>query len=179
MKKIVCTLGTIDVAIEAIEKLQESLDKKTKLLAERLADIGIEQASVSFQNALYDGINDVTVESSPTWVDENTLVIKASGQAIAFIEFGTGVWNTGWHPKAAEHGALRGEYGQGKGQNKAWGYYGDPSHANSGTAHVVSGSKGTVIVTRGNDPNYCMYDAAQAMRQEVERIAREVFSSND
>ncbi len=178
MKEIVCTLGTLQKAIDAIEELEERINQKTKLFMERLAEVGITEARANFDTALYDGHNDVKVDSTPEWVDEETLLIKAQGQAIAFIEFGTGVWNTGWHPKAVEHGAHRGEYGQGKGQNKAWGYYGDPSQANSGTAHIVDGSKGTVIVTRGNDPNYCMYDAGQAMRREVERIAKEVFGSD-
>ena len=107
MTKIKCTLGTIRKAIAEIEEYEKDLQKKLKTLMEKLAEVGIEEATVRFANAIYDGTNDVQVNQNPTWVSDNKLVISASGKAIAFIEFGAGVFNPGVHPKAVELGAIR------------------------------------------------------------------------
>lgn len=175
--KITCTVDTLREAIAEIERYEESLPAKTKKLMEKLAEIGIEEATVRFSNAFYDGTNDVSVDNTPTWEGENKLVVRAFGQSIAFIEFGTGIYNTEEHPKADDFGAVRGAYGQGKGMQRGWGYYGDPGEANAGGI-AISTPRGTVIMTSGNNPNRAMYDAAQEMRARIVTIAKEVFNSD-
>ena len=91
MKKIKCTLGTLHKAIAEIESYQKELDEKVHTLMERLAEIGIEEATVRFANAIYDGTNDVRVNNTPVWIDKNKLAISATGKSITFIEFGAGV----------------------------------------------------------------------------------------
>lgn len=174
MTKIKCTLGTIRQAIAEIEKYEKDLERKTRTLMERLAEVGIKEATIGFESAVYDGTNDVVVDQTPTWIGRNKLAIKASGSAITFIEFGTGVFNPGVHPKAADLGMVRGAYGHGRGQRETWAYKGDPSEAKAGGKVVREGGY-SVILTRGNDPNRSMYDAGKEMRAQVVRIAREVF----
>ena len=55
-----------------------------------------------------------------------------------------------------------GEYGQGKGKQKSWGYYDDT---------------GELVVTHGNPATLAMWYATQEMEREVIRIAKEVFGS--
>lgn len=175
--RITCTLGTIREAIAEIEDYEKSLGKKLHVLMAKLAEIGIESATVGFDHAVYDGDNDVSVDQTPKWVGNNKLVISASGSAITFIEFGAGVFNPGVHPKAASMGMVRGAYGKGQGKHKSWVYIGDPSGAKAGGKAIKKGNK-TVILTSGNNPNRCMYTAGKAMREDIVKIAREVFKSD-
>lgn len=152
-----------------IKDYTRSLGAKLNTFLEKLADIGITQAAIHFQSAEYDGVNDVVVDSSPTWLDEHTLAINASGESILFIEFGTGVYNPVTHPKADELGMIRGAYGKGYGQNYTWYYRGDP-----GTNGEDLGNGR--IRTHGNNANRCMWDASEEMRRRIYDIAKEVFS---
>lgn len=133
-----------------------------------LAEIGIIHADIKFRNALYDGTNDVVVDSGAEWIDENTIAVHASGESILFIEFGTGVYNPGVHPKANEMGMLRGEYGRKQGKNKAWVYYGE-------TGTNGEQLKDGRVKTHGNNPNRCMWSAAENMRRQILNIAKEAF----
>lgn len=164
----------IDSLISKLKAYQKSLEDKQHRLLEELAKVGIDIADAKFSMAQYDGDNDVVVSQSPEWVGDNKLFITATGDAVTFIEFGTGVHYTDQHPKGTEMGAIRGAYGQGKGSRDSWGYYGS-----SGTnGQVVNETgKGTVILTHGNPPARAMYDAAKEMRNQIADIAREVFGS--
>lgn len=150
MKKIRCTLETLDKAIAEIERYQKDLNKKVHTLMEKLAEVGIKEATVRFTNVIYDGTNDVTVNQSPNWISDTKLVVSATGRSITFIEFGTGVFNTEVHPKATELGAVRGAYGKGKGKNETWAYYGNEADTTAGGTVVRRGDE-TVILTHGNN----------------------------
>ena len=86
-------------------------EEQVRQFLEELAAIGIQDAAANFSEAEYDGTNDVKVDPEPQWVDDHTLRIRAKGESILFIEFGTGVYNPVKHPKADELGMIRGEYG--------------------------------------------------------------------
>ena len=161
MKKITIQLSekSINEAIKEINRYKKWVDEKTKLLIEKLAIIGAQEASVRFASAMYDGNNDVTVEVSPT---DRGWVITASGEAVAFIEFGSGVYhNPGEpYPLPRPQGIVGiGEYGKGMGKRQAWGYY----------------DNGELVITRGNPAAMPMWYATEEMRREVLNAAREVF----
>lgn len=151
---------SINAAIRQIAKYKKWVDEKTKLLCEKLAIVGAHEASVRFTSAMYDGDNDVVVEVSPT---ATGWAITASGEAVAFIEFGTGVYHNPSepYPKPRPAGVVGiGEYGKGHGKRKAWGYYeGDE-----------------LVITHGNPAAMPMWYATTEMEREVRRIAREVFN---
>lgn len=157
-----------------VEAYRKSLREKTHAFLGRLAQVGIDVADVTFKTAQYDGNNDVVVASEPEWINENTLVITASGSAVKFIEFGTGVHYAETHPQAAEMGMTRGEYGQGKGSQDSWGYYGNPG--TNGVA-IRDTDKGELVLTHGNPPARAMYDAGKEMREQIKTIAKEVFGN--
>lgn len=176
MKKIKCTLGTLSKAVAEIEQYQKDLDKKVHILMERLAEIGIEEATVRFANAIYDGTNDVRVNNAPVWIADNKLAISASGNAITFIEFGSGVHYAGQaHPKAGEFGFNRGGYGYHLGRFDSWRYSGNPG--TNGEVITEGAHKGEVK-TQGNPANRALYDSAKEMREQVTKIAKEVFGSD-
>lgn len=168
-------LSDIDKAIREIELYEQSLNRKLEKLQERLAGLGINEASVNFAKAQYDGNNDVTVDQRFRWIDDNTLTINASGSTILFIEFGAGVhYSADPHPQAAEFGYSRGTYGYKLGRFDTWRYEGNP-----GTNGREDPKHPGYILTHGNPANRCMYDASKEMREQILKIAKEVFATND
>lgn len=141
------------------------IQSKIKALLDRLSYIGAFRARVDFTSALYAGENDVEVSVEPK---ENGFEIVATGQAVLFIEFGTGIKNPE-HPQGSEFGYIHGTYGQGKGANEnGWTYYGVQGNAGKPVREGV-------YRTLGNPPARAMYNSAKEMRNEIYRIAREVF----
>ena len=170
-KKIISFhLNTRDIgqAIKELEKYKQDFLRKEKLFIEKLAMIGVQDASIRFTTAMYDGVNDVTVSLEPT---PEGYVIVASGEAVAFIEFGSGVYhNPGEpYPNPRPDGVVGiGEYGKGKGKRRAWFYKGE-----AGTNGEVQ--ENGVVKTRGNPAAMPMWYASEEMKRSILQIAREVF----
>lgn len=160
-KKIVVPLSE-----SGIQKIQDELtvyrkwqEEKARELAERLATLGATVASIRFSRAVYTGKKDVevTVEGLP-----NGYKVKADGESVLFIEFGSGVTYGYGHPEAGEFGMGPGTYPDGKGHwDDPKGWYLPKS---AGGGH-----------TFGNPPAMPMYEARKAIEQELPRIVKEVF----
>ena len=170
-KKIIeFKLGADEIgrAIQELEAYKASLKAKKDLILSKLGYIGVKEASVRFTTAMYDGVNDSNVTLTPI---PNGYAIVAKGQAVAFIEFGTGVYHNGGepYPKPRPSGISPiGGYGQGKGKRRAWFYKGSPG--SSGELQTNG-----VVKTRGNPAAMPMWYASEDMRKAVLKIAREVF----
>lgn len=153
---------SIDKAIAEVKEYKAWMHRKTEELAQRLAMIGMDEASIRFGTAMYpDHNSEVTIE--PT--DKGWKII-ASGEDVCFIEFGAGVYYNGSepYPEPRPPGVVGiGEYGQGKGKQDAWGYYDD---------------NGELVITHGTPAAMPMYHASRVMEQELLRIAREVFAGD-
>ena len=163
--------SSIDDAIKALKSYRDSIDAKKYRLLEELTKIGLREASVRFTTAMYDGVNDSTVRAELTHFG---YTIIAEGHAVAFIEFGTGVHYPDIHPMAGELGIAHGTYGKGLGQNDYWFYTGQPGTAGG----VLANGHSNTTITHGNPANMCMYYASKEMRDQVERIAKEVFTND-
>lgn len=160
-KKIVVPLSE-----SGIQKIQDELvvyrkwqEEKARELAERLASLGATVASIRFSRAVYTGQKDVdvSVEELP-----NGYKVKADGESVLFIEFGSGVTYGYGHPEAGEFGMGPGTYPDGKGHwDDPKGWYLPKS---AGGGH-----------TFGNPPAMPMYEARKAIEQELPRIVKEVF----
>ncbi|MBQ3989517.1 MAG: hypothetical protein II630_01635 [Bacteroidales bacterium] len=154
--------ASVDVAIKQLQDYQKRLEEKTEEVVKRLAEIGATRAQADFSNAQYDGNKDfqITVEKS-----DNGYVVRASGESVLFVEFGTGVTYGYGHPKADEFGMGPGTYPNGKG------HWDDPNGwylpKSAGGGH-----------TMGNAPALPMYNAEQEIKANIERIVKEVFSSD-
>ncbi len=169
---ITIKINGLDELKKKIATKRDNFDQKAQVFLKRLAEAGLVVADAQFRTAQYDGTNDVVVKVET--LDQNHIAVVANGQAVAFIEFGTGITYTEQHPKADEMGAIRGSYGQGKGNNESWTYYGE-----TGTDGVVvrESDNGAVIRTKGNPPARAMYYASQEMLNKIQQIAKEVFTS--
>lgn len=139
----------------------------------KIAKSGVDVSKVIFRQAIYDGTNDVVV-GEPKWISPNEVEVLAVGNAVTFIEFGSGVHYSKQHPFASEMGAIRGEYGKGRGKRDVWGYYGDPG---SRGKIAKTNAKGDLVLTHGNPPARAMYLADKAMRDMVLRTVKEAFGS--
>ena len=163
MSKVIrMSLSTKDIAqaIKELKAYRDSIERMEKQFLEELANIGLNEARVGFTTAMYDGVNDseVTLETI-----ENGYRIVAKGEAVAFIEFGAGVYHnpTEPYPKARPDGIVGiGEYGKGYGKRQAWGYKDE-----SGELHI----------THGNPAAMPMWHASEEMRNSILKKAKKVF----
>lgn len=156
----------VPLSESGIQKIQDELsvyrkwqEEKARELAERLASLGATVASIRFSRAVYTGKKDVdvTVEELP-----NGYKVKADGESVLFVEFGSGVTYGYGHPEAGEFGMGPGTYPDGKGHwDDPKGWYLPKS---AGGGH-----------TFGNPPAMPMYEARKAIEQELPRIVKEVF----
>ena len=154
--------SSIDEAIKELRAFSDSLDKKKDKLLEELANIGVREASVRFTTAMYDGVNDSSVTLE---VAKNGYAIVAEGHAVAFIEFGAGVYhNSGEpYPNPRPDGIVGiGEYGKGLGKRQAWGF---------------TNESGEVVITHGNPAAMPLWYASEEMRSKILKIAKEVFGT--
>lgn len=146
----------LDELINQLNSYNDSLERKANELCNRLAQYGLTLADASFSGAAYDGTKDVSVSVEPT---ENGYRIVASGGTVLFIEFGAGVTYGYGHPEPLEFGP--GTYPSDKG------HWDDPN------GWWIPGGQHTY----GNPPSMTMYNTTKDLEREIERIAKEVFSS--
>lgn len=171
--RIALNPNSIDRAIRELESYRSALERKLSTLIQRLADIGFTVASAGYQNAIYDGTNDVSVAIEDGGALKKAVV--AVGSAVLFIEFGTGVFYADNYPGEKPAGiSERGGYGKGRGKQNTWGYYGDPG---TNGVEITKPNGKTVVLTHGNPSNPVMYNSTLAMKQAIAEIAKEVFST--
>ena len=159
MKKITIEPNptSINKAIKDIRKLNAEWDRKIDEVTRRLAEIGATKASLGFSRAVYTGDNDVSISVEPI---ENGYSIIASGEAVLFIEFGSGVTYGYGHPAPMNYGP---------GTYPGNGHWDDPK------GWWLPKDKGG-LHTYGKLPSATMYQTGKELQQEILRIAREVFT---
>lgn len=165
---------SIDEAINELERYEKWLNDKTELFVQRMADEGVEIASINFEDAAYAGTNDVKVHMKN--IDSKNVAVVAVGAAVLFIEFGTGL-NMGEHPERPA-GYYPGSYGNGRGSSeKGWFYKGEIGNAPAGTGEAIIqdlADRG-FIHTYGNPANMSMYMTVRELVDKTQKIASEVF----
>ena len=160
--KMSLSVDSIDNAIKELTAFRDSLEAKKDKLLEKLSYIGVKEASVRFTTAMYDGINDSSVTLEQT---AEGYSIVAEGRAVAFIEFGAGVYHNGGepYPNPRPDGIVGiGEYGKGYGRRNAWGF---------------KNEAGELVITHGNPAAMPMWYASEEMRSNILKIAQEVFGT--
>ncbi len=160
--KVRLTEQSIKNAIRELESYKAWVEEKEAELRQRLAQRGATVASIQFARAVYNGVNKVRVRVDDTG---SVAVIYAEGEAVAFIEFGSGRKHGYGHPDAAKHGFGPGTWSDGP---DGKGHWDDPNGwwipKEKGGGHSY-----------GNPPAMAMYNAVQAIAESVTEIAREVF----
>jgi hypothetical protein len=170
MKIIIDPLDSesVEEALREIRKLKAKVEAYPEKLLNAIVDDAARKAEEGFAGATYTGKNDVRVT---TEVNNNEAVIKASGENVAFIEFGTGVAYEE-HPYGASMGLTHGSYGKGKGNNpKGWVFKGEPGNA------YTKELKDGVYWTKGQPPARAMYEAGKLIKEETAMIAKEVWKN--
>ena len=147
--------ASVSRAKRSLEEYTADLIEKANTVCERLASMGAVRASLDFSRAIYNGTNDVAVTVEPI---DNGYAIHATGNAVLFIEFGSGASYGYGHPEPEGYGP--GTYpGKGHWDDPNGWWYGNHEHS------------------YGNPPAQAMYNAKRDIQAEVQRIADEVFNT--
>lgn len=174
--RVTLSKAGVRAALQEYTKWQKWLLDRTKVFIKTLADEGYYIASWNFQNVIYDGTNDVQVKVVE--YSKYKRAVVAVGNAVLFIEFGSGVVYPDTHPDKPSDLAARGTYGKGKGSNpKGWHYImGENGQLTAGGRPVKTNKRGDVVIkTKGNPANMSMYLTKEALERKIERIARMVY----
>lgn len=151
---------SISNAIKEVKRYKQEFEAKEKEFVRRLAELGVSVASTGFAMADYDGVNDVQVTMEQ---GGGSAAITAFGEAVGFIEFGTGVKYPEWDASGMEYTPPKhGTYGKGRGKNPHGWYFKQNDGASA--RH-----------TYGNPPAEAMHTARDVMVERVIQIAREVW----
>lgn len=163
--------ASIDAAVKEIRDYAEWVKRKMDELRERVAYFIAKDASAVFNTAVADDLigEGAVIGSVDVVVEDNgnmTLVI-ANGEDAVFMEFGAGVYYNGGvgsspNPLGAALGYTIGSYGKGNGAKAVWGF---------------KGEDGALHLTHGVPASMPLYRALQSVVNDIEQIAREVFSS--
>ncbi len=152
--------ASVQAAIVELQRFRTDFADKAMRVCERLAHIGEVRARLEFDAAskTYDGTNDVSVTVEPI---ANGYRVIASGNAVLFIEFGSGTIGGG-HRNPGIYGP--GTWSDGPGGK---GHWQDP-----GGWYYAHGKK-----SKGNPPAAAMYLAEQEILREIQNVADEVFGT--
>lgn len=171
----VLSVTSIDKAIKAVREYKRELDARAALFVERLQEVGIEAACMYFEKAAYAGEPDVLVDLPKDVTKKGhtyTARVRATGDTVLFIEFGTGIYHENAHQ--LEYGYYAGSYGRQALQPWGWFYSGSPgSHPPRGT-EMAHGHPRSVH-TYGNPANMPMYNTRRHLLVLFASIAEEVF----
>lgn len=152
--------ASISSAIKELKSYRKSLDKKMNKLLEELADIGLTEATIRFEGAVYDRETHTDIEVRPI---SGGYAIVASGRDVAFIEFGAGVhYNDPGTYKGKKPDGISeiGTYGKGYGSRHVWGY---------------PDENGDIRLTHGNPAAMPMWYASEEMQNAIKAKFLEVF----
>lgn len=156
--------NSIDDAIKQLEDYQKSIDEKMEQLVRLLTTLGLEKA-----RDLVPIDTGVAQASIIGYVDEaeGVGIIRAGGYC-KYIEFGTGVrGQNSQHPSKEYLAIMRWAYNSGatifttKDGREGWYYPADD---------------GTWKFTEGMPSRPFMYETAQYLKKEANRLAKEVFA---
>jgi hypothetical protein len=147
------SLNDIDKIIAHFRRF-ETIANDTEELVVKLAKVGAEAAQMAYDSTSYDGDKDVSVTSEQIGLGEAQ--ITASGQSVAFLEWGAGILHN--TPQVDRPpGVLNiGEYGKGQGKRPSW--------------KMPNGEW-----TNGNEAAQGMIRAREAIEANLPNVVREVF----
>ena len=146
---------TINAAIRELDKIQKKFDAKVDKFLEEIAEIGRNAAQQEY------GTKAVTVTKEPT--GDGGWVIRASGDAVVFFEFGAGSATDSTHRYAGEM-PFRVEDGS----------YSDENEGEYAASGYVEWHFGGVSYSKV-DQRPGMLRAYEAIKTEIPNVAKRVF----
>lgn len=192
---------SLDSVCATLDQIAKNLDvtkrgSRVQKFALGLRKPSYEYAAGAFASAEYPGTNDVNVREDAEY-ENGTCVIRATGDAVAFIEFGTGVtYDPGSNPLGSAVGAAPGVISaQGAGflnSGDWWIYRGEAGNSDAEPPLVrkkkadsdiipggVSTATGDRWWTRGNPPAKAMYYASELVRTNLIPLANQYLKDLD
>ena len=171
--------GSIDSAIAKLKRIASGeIESLVKEIVEELAKAGADIARVNFAGAEYAGTH---TENISFKISDNgkKATVYADGDAVLFIEFGTGIYKSvpaGEYDEIVSGSVVdHGEYKRKQGANPwGWFYTGSPGPNHPSDTQVAYGKPNTVH-TYGNDANSSMYNARLELEKQYEGIVRKVW----
>lgn len=155
-------------AITEIQEYQKEVESKSKLLVQRLTDLGAKIARVKIveMGAYYSGelLSGVGGYFSPIL---NAGFVRVTNDHAAFVEFGTGVIGRAKPHKNGEYLA-----------KAAWGYATGPkifTTQDGRVGWIYPTDDGGFRFTEGMESRPFMYQTALDLQREFPRMAKEVF----
>ena len=165
-KALEIKVSGVDEAIRMLERYQKTFQTRVELFMKKLTDYGVEKATEEvltmdavFTGELVNSIHSTEIESNAERV---IFAVEADSEHAIYVEMGTGIIGaTTPYP-----GKLPAIYAQGKTIRKtADGRYG----------WYYLGGDGKWYFTEGMPSRPFMYETAQYLRKEAQKIASEVF----
>lgn len=170
------TSNTTDV-IKGLTRYKRGLNSKIREFLLKLHSLGVNLANAKIGTAIYAGSHDVKAVPAQHWDGDKRLILEVHGDEVTFIEFGTGVTYWGGYDSHPLEGEVpystRGSYGQRKGLQRTWVYKGDVG--TSPTSWKLKNPE--YVATHGSPANRVVYNTGKELRQNILRIAREVFGN--
>ena len=170
MKTILVTLDPQSVAnaIKEITEYRKEVERKTKLLVQRLTDLGADIARIKIVSlgAVQSGelLSGVSGYFSPLL---NAGFVKVTSDHVAFVEFGTGVaLANGLHPNGEYLARAAWVYGSG---SKIF------TTKNGKIGWIYPTDDGEFRFTEGMGSRPFMYETALELQREFPTIAKAVF----
>lgn len=154
--------ASYDAAIKEIKAYKKWAKKKVNELCRRLAEIGIRVAQVYFVPGAWNGGDDVSLSVEQV---RNGFILKASGESVCFMEFGAGMTaGLGYDTSDITPPVPI--------EPKSWSKTnGTGEFDKYGSWHYKKVKYDSIV------PQMGMYHAVKEIKQRVEEIAQEVFSS--
>ncbi len=160
--------ASLTKAIEEVRQYQKDVEEKSRLLIQRLTDLGAEVARVKIvgMGAYYSGelLSGVSGYFSPLL---NVGFVKVTNDHAAFVEFGTGVVGQNNPHKNGEYLA-----------KASWGYATGPkifTTRDGRVGWIYPTDDGGFRFTEGMASRPFMYETALELQREFSKIAKEVF----
>jgi hypothetical protein len=173
------SVSSLNALVKQLNDYNKDLSSKCEEVVRRLTVIaqGVIEKQIALADFSYEGnykgkdIIDGSRTEHSVAIDisnqgkKSIAQIKVTGQDIAFIEFGAGVYYNGAkggspHKKGEQLGMLIGTYGYGMGARKIWGYIDDD---------------GNRVLTHGTQATMPLYQGLLKAYDEAPRVIKEVF----
>jgi len=164
------TSSGIEKLIRQVKDYQTRVDEKTRIIAQRLAERGVDVACVKLVSykALFTGDLMASMREQLMSMDVHgaTFVVKADSEHAAFVEFGTGyVGNDSPYPyplTGIDWQYISGNQIVANAKNGIYGWF-------------YKGSDGNVYFTEGMPSRPFMYETSLQLAQETVKIVRQAF----
>lgn len=172
--------GSITKALEELEKARKEIKAFARELTEELVKRGAQVASVKYSMAEYAGFNDVTTGFKLS-KGGMTGTVYARGNAVLFIEFGTGRMRADNETERAdiisggESLKGHGQYGYGMGDSMSGWFYRGTIGRNPPEGTEKSTTNPKSIHTYGNNANSSMWLSKFAMEEMFSEVVQEVW----